>query len=53
MKTKQVPIKVCACGKQHFVIPAGARFSADAVLGGYWFECACHSTLFVPAKKAA
>lgn len=41
--------KKCGCGRVHFEIPATARVQkqGDRLSGWYW-DCACHSTLFIP-----
>lgn len=41
MKTK----KCNCCGKEHNRIPEQARFSPDAELPAYYWECDCMSTL--------
>ena len=47
------PAKRCGCcGSVHLAPPADARIAdmGDAFDGLYW-ECACGSTLFLPARK--
>lgn len=39
----------CSCGRAHFEIPKTARFQNEGdALDGWYFECACRSTLFIP-----
>lgn len=44
--------KVCKCGKVHDPIPLLVReqLDDDHVIGYYW-ECECKSTLFLPTYK--
>jgi hypothetical protein len=46
-------MKTCQCGRVYARIPAHARYHADAFFGGWYWECACKSTLFVRERKAA
>lgn len=39
-------IKKCACGVEHDRIPENHKFLKDPVLGGYYWNCSCKSTLF-------
>jgi hypothetical protein len=45
--------KTCsACQKVHERIPSGARFLEDEDLyGGWYWECRCHTTLFVQTSE--
>jgi hypothetical protein len=45
-------VKACSCGEKHKQIPVGARLvnNGDDLDGFYW-DCHCKSTLFVPIKK--
>ncbi len=49
------PPKVCGCGRVWRVIPKEARFimTPDDELSGYYWECICKSTLFVPELFSA
>lgn len=41
--------RVCSCGKLHTHVPFGARLQMDGdSLDGYYWECECKSTLFLP-----
>lgn len=43
--------KCNCCGNLYIQIPSGARFLDNCdPLGGWYWECSCGSTLFVPAK---
>jgi hypothetical protein len=45
----RAPIKICSCGFEFFSVPARARFlDSDDDLRGWYFECSCFSTVFVP-----
>lgn len=52
METTTSPIKKCACGLEHFEIPADATWVAEknSFPGVYW-NCHCGSTLFLPASR--
>ena len=44
--------KTCSCGKLHRLIPHGAIFfNKGCAMDGYWWDCLCRSTLFVPLKS--
>lgn len=46
--------KACSCGKVHKVIPADAKVQCEGDdLDGVYFDCACGSTLFIPAEEMA
>jgi muramoyltetrapeptide carboxypeptidase LdcA involved in peptidoglycan recycling len=50
MNTNKIPIaivKKCGCGRQHSMIPVGARAQmvADTLVAYVW-ECECKSTMF-------
>jgi hypothetical protein len=45
--------KVCSCGRIHLEVPAGVRLFEDGDLSGYFWNCACHSTLFVGPEGIA
>lgn len=41
--------KICSCGVKHLLVPFAARYmDDDSELSGYYFECSCLSTLFIP-----
>lgn len=43
--------KLCSCGHLHTALPPDAKHHTDpdsAELTGFYFDCACRSTLFVP-----
>lgn len=44
------PLKVCGCGTSYSKLPETAKLFKDENpdFCGYWFNCACRSTLFVP-----
>lgn len=48
-------VKQCSCGLIHFWIPLDAKFktpeAADDMTGGWYWNCACKSTLFVSFFK--
>lgn len=46
-------MKTCSCGKVWLTIPSHAKLkiSGDEFLDGYYWECVCKSTLFVPLKR--
>lgn len=47
-----IATKVCAtCGKAHAIVPENARLMAQGKLAGFYWECDCLSTLFVPVSK--
>lgn len=45
-------IRQCSCGKPHLKIPENAKFhDSDDSFAGYYFNCSCGSTIFVPKEK--
>lgn len=46
-------MKTCGCGNHYEEVPSFAKYSPDPWLGGYYWECVCGSTLFVPDRKDA
>lgn len=38
-----------ACGLTYLRVPEIARVSTDPDMGGWYWECVCKSTLYVPA----
>lgn len=48
---KKQPIKVCSCGKEYNVIPDTAKKHANTILPGWYWNCACGSTLVIPLTQ--
>lgn len=45
--------KVCGCGEVYDRLPEGTKLSDDEGCGGYYWNCSCNSTLFIPTKYIA
>lgn len=41
-------IKICSCGKAHEVDALSVDVTGEELFAGYYFNCECKSTLFVP-----
>ena len=41
-------LRICSCGFEHKDIPPVAKFGGDGLLMGYYFNCQCCSTIFIP-----
>lgn len=39
---------VCSCGEEHYLVPANAKESFEDRFSGYYWNCSCKSTLFLP-----
>lgn len=52
-KTRPRINKTCSCGIVHIAVPATAKYHNDdeGYLTGWFWNCACHSTLFWPATR--
>lgn len=52
MKT-QTPLKICSCGREFHSMPAKAKYNPAEGLRGWFWECSCNSTLYVPIRWLA
>lgn len=43
--------KTCSCGATHLLLPAGFRYLDEPVIGGFFFECACGTTLVLKEEE--
>jgi hypothetical protein len=41
-------LKTCACGAEHKDLPPTTKYHSDDAFAGFYFNCQCGSTLFVP-----
>lgn len=48
---KKQPLKTCSCGKQFNEIPDSAKRNTNSILPGWYFNCACGSTLVIPLTQ--
>lgn len=46
-------IKHCACGNNFVHVPSYAFFQNEGKFSGYFWNCSCKSTLFLPAQDSA
>lgn len=47
-------VKTCSCGLSFIAIPETAKYHASGdVFEGWYWDCVCRSTLFVPVRKIA
>jgi hypothetical protein len=45
-------MKTCTCGKHYETIPPEAKYLNDgSEFSGYYWNCECKTTLFVPLNK--
>ena len=44
-------MKKCSCGKIHPGIPKDAKYQEDDFFGGWYWNCACNSPIFVSNLK--
>lgn len=44
---------VCSCGEEHDLIPSTAKESFEGPFAGYYWNCPCKSTLFLPRGKVS
>lgn len=48
---RQIDKTCTVCGTHHDCLPETAKYQSGDALTGYWFNCQCDSTLFIPDKK--
>lgn len=41
-------LKTCSCGFEHKDLPPTTKYGGDDAFKGFYFNCQCGSTLFVP-----